>query len=142
MPRVVLAAPEQSADLAGEHAAAGVVLQSQLPLPHPERGRGRFVEDLLDLLQLDEVIARTDRTEAQPGELEGERRQLAQQPIGAPVPIEVEPAVLLDSLQIAIVHLPTLAGEARTVDRRPRTSLLVSSRWLRVGYGYRSRTRR
>ncbi len=97
---VDLASPgEQPADLAGEHPASGVVLQRQLSLGHPQDGRGPGVQDLLDDLQLDEMVARPDRPEPEPRGLEGQPGQLTAKPGHAAVAIEVEATALLDPRQ-------------------------------------------
>src|SRR5207248_5554580 len=108
----------QRPDLAGQYPATGVVLEGELALAHAQRLRGRRVEDLLDLLQLDEVVARADRTEAQPGQLEGQTRQFPAQPVGAAVPGQVDPAELLHPGQLVGVDPEPLGGEPGAVDGR------------------------
>ena len=134
--RVVLAPAEQRADLAGQHTAAGVVLQGELPLVDAERVGGRLVEDLLDLLQLDEVVAGTDGSEAQPGELERQTRQFAGQPAAAAVAVKVDAAELLDAAQLVAVHAEPAGREQRPVDGRPaylgRGQLAHGARRVRV----------
>ena len=100
---VVDASAEEAPDLAGEHAAAGVVLQGELSLRDTERRGGVLVEDLLDLLELDEVVARPDRAEAQPGKWNASEGSSLAKPVRAAVPLEVQSAALLDPLQRARV---------------------------------------
>ena len=86
----MLPAAEHRPDRTGEHAAASVILQGQLPGGHPQLGRGVRLEDLLDLLQFDEVVGRADHAESQPGQMQHQTGQFAPEPVGAVVPVEVE----------------------------------------------------
>ncbi len=115
LPRVVLAPGEQSADLAGQDTAASVVLDGELPLAYAEQGRGLRVHHLLDSLDLHEVVARADRAEPEPRKLHRESGELVPQAVHAAVPPEVEPAALLDTLEVVGGCAPALHAELGAV---------------------------
>ena len=115
LPRVVLAPGEQSADLAGQDTAASVVLDGELPLAYAEQGRGLRVHHLLDSLDLHEVVARADRAEPEPRKLHRESGELVPQAVHAAVPPEVEPAALLDTLEVVGGGAPALHAELGAV---------------------------
>ncbi len=93
-----------------------MVLERDLALLHPEEGRQIVVEDLLDLLELDEVGTRSDRTEAQPGQLGDHPGQLAHGPVDAAIRFERQSAALLDPGQLGGVDVPAVHGELGPAD--------------------------
>src|SRR5437773_5975191 len=80
--------PEQRADLGGQNPPTAVILERDLAMLDAQSRCGGGVQDLLDLLKLDEVIARADAPEPQPGHLHHQPWQLAPDPLGTAVRIE------------------------------------------------------
>ena len=99
-PRRALAPCVQLAELAGQDAAAIVELDGHLPGADAEFFRRGGIEDLLDLLQLKEMGARPDTAEAQAAHLHNQPRQFLGGALGAAVRVDVEPATLLDVVQL------------------------------------------
>ena len=112
----LLTTPEQAPHLAGQHSTAAVVLERELPEVQTQPGGDRSVEDLLDLLQLDEVVARTNGAETQASKLDDQGRQLPAERVGASVRVEIHTAALFDPSQLGGVQLETICRERRPFD--------------------------
>jgi hypothetical protein len=65
------------------------------------------------------VVRRADGAEAVAGQLEGDTGKLGPQPVDAAVALELEPATLLDPLEVVRGCAPPLDAELRPVPDRP-----------------------
>src|SRR6266576_6938210 len=114
-PRIPLACAEEDPELAGERSATPVVLKRDLSGLQTEQ-TGRFtVEYLLDLLELDEVVARADCREPGPGEVLDQPRQLTPDPLDATVRVDVEATALFDAGQYRRIQIELLGRELRAL---------------------------
>ena len=118
--RDLLATAEQPPHLPGQHPAAAVVLERQLTDVDAEFGGDRSVDDLLDLLELDEVVAGADRAEPHARQLPRHPRQLAADAFGAAVSVHIETTALLDPLELSSVEREAVNCEGRTLLRAPK----------------------
>ena len=109
----LLTTPEQAPHLAGQHSTAAVVLERELPEVQTQPGGDRSVEDLLDLLQLDEVVARADGAEPHARQLLRHPRQLTADAFRTAVPVHVEAAALLDPLELLCIEPEPVDREGR-----------------------------
>ena len=88
-----------------------MVLDGDLPEREPERRRRIRVKHLGDLLQLHEVIARTDRAEPDSGELPHRPRKLTAHAVGAAEVAELHPTRELDPIDVLPVDAEPLSRE-------------------------------
>jgi hypothetical protein len=114
-----LSRPEQGTDLGGQHSPAPVVLEGDLAAVHPETVGGRRIEDLLDLLKLDEVIAGPDRPEPHARHLDDQPWQLARGPGHTPVRLDLEPPGMLDPVEVRRIQPEAFNGERAPFDGAP-----------------------
>src|SRR5712691_12689583 len=91
-PVPALACSVQRPDCTGENATPRVKLKCDLALLDAEASGAIGVEDLLNLLQLHEVVARPDRPEPHTTQVEQQPRNLFAHPLAAAERVEVEPA--------------------------------------------------
>ncbi len=89
------------------------------PSRTPSSAGALGVEDLLHPLQLDEVVRRADGAEAVAGQLPGQAGELGGEPVDAAVAVQVEPAALLDALQVLGRRVPPLDAELGALVGRP-----------------------
>ena len=116
LPRIVGPSAEHPADEPRQHSPARVELQRDLAGTDAEQLGDARLEDLLDPLQLDEVVARPNGAEAQASKLDDQGRQLPAERVAASVRVEIHTAALFDPSQLGGVQLETICRERRPFD--------------------------
>ena len=117
--RDLLTPAEQAPHLPGEHAAAAVVLKRQLAEMETQPGGDRSIEDLFDLLQLDEVVARADGAEPHARQLPHGPGELASHAVDAAVALDVEATAGIDPVELCRIDPEPVGREVRPLGRAP-----------------------